>query len=40
MIEDGNDPFVGLEPKAEDNIAAEEMVGEGLKCSKGSRGRL
>ncbi|MGB1485247.1 MAG: hypothetical protein ACPG9E_04570 [Poseidonia sp.] len=28
MIEDGNDPFVGLEPKAEDNVAAEEMVGE------------
>lgn len=28
MIEDGKDPFVGLEPKAEDNVVAEEMVGE------------
>ena len=28
MIEDGNDPFVGLEVKAEDNVEAEEMVGE------------
>ncbi|MGB0313740.1 MAG: hypothetical protein ACPGWQ_00485 [Poseidonia sp.] len=28
MIEDGKDPFVGLEVKAEDNVEAEEMVGE------------
>lgn len=28
MIEDGKDPFVGLEVKAEDNAEAEEMVGE------------
>ena len=28
MIEDGKDPFVGLEVKAEDNLEAEEMVGE------------
>ena len=28
MIEDGKDPFVGLEVKVEDNIEAEEMVGE------------
>jgi hypothetical protein len=28
MIEDGKDPFVGLEVKAEENVEAEEMVGE------------
>lgn len=28
MIEDGKDPFVGLEVKAEDNVEAEDMVGE------------
>ena len=28
MIEDGKDPFVGLEVKAEDNVEAEEMVGD------------
>ena len=28
MIEDGKDPFVGLEIKAEDTVEAEEMVGE------------
>ena len=28
MIEDGKDPFVGLEVKAEDNVEAEEMGGE------------
>jgi hypothetical protein len=28
MIEDGNDPCVGMEVKAEENVEAEEMVGE------------
>jgi len=28
MIEDGKDPFVGLEVKAVENVEAEEMVGE------------
>jgi hypothetical protein len=28
MIEDGKDPFVGMEVKAEENVEAEEMVGE------------
>jgi hypothetical protein len=28
MIEDGKDPFVGLEVKAEESVEAEEMVGE------------
>ena len=28
MIEDGNDPFVGMEVKTEENVEAEEMVGE------------
>ena len=28
MIEDGTDPFIGMEVKAEENVEAEEMVGE------------
>tara|TARA_B100001115_G_scaffold162556_1_gene138232 strand:- start:3107 stop:3235 length:129 start_codon:yes stop_codon:yes gene_type:complete len=27
MIEDGKDPFVGMEVLADENIEAEEMVG-------------
>ena len=27
MIEDGKDPFVGMEVRADENIEAEEMVG-------------
>jgi len=28
MIEDGNDPFIGMEVKAEETVEAEEMVGD------------
>ena len=28
MIEDGKDPFIGLQTKSEETVEAEEMVGE------------